>query len=101
VEALRGKDVMAIAAGTVHYTPYSVLTLTLHQCPSFSLNAGNEHTVILTGDGTVLTAGYNDNGQCGQGGTGRVGSLSAVDKLQTKGVVQVHAVHHTLLHTMH
>ena len=28
--------------------------------------AGNEHTVLMTGDGLVYTAGYNDNGQCGQ-----------------------------------
>ena len=25
--------------------------------------AGNEHTVFLSGDGLVYTAGYNDNGQ--------------------------------------
>ena len=34
--------------------------------------AGNEHTVVLTRAGEVLTAGYNDNGQCGTGATARV-----------------------------
>lgn len=29
------------------------------------LGAGNEHKIALSGDGTVYTCGYNDNGQCG------------------------------------
>jgi hypothetical protein len=35
--------------------------------------AGNEHTCVLSENGLVLVAGYNDNGQCGQGTTERVG----------------------------
>ena len=31
-----------------------------------SVAAGNEHTMLLS-DGTVMTAGYNDNGRCGRG----------------------------------
>ncbi|CAM9290375.1 unnamed protein product, partial [Chrysoparadoxa australica] len=64
--------------------------------------AGNEHTVVLTRGGAVLTAGYNDNGQCGQGTTQRVGTLTAVEKLRGKGAVQVHAYNgceHTMVVT--
>ena len=52
--------------------------------------AGNEHTVVLLRGGEVLTVGYNDNGQCGQGTTGRVGSLTAVERLAGMGAAQVH-----------
>lgn len=38
--------------------------------------AGNEHTCVLTENGIVLMAGYNDNGQCGQGTTERVDALT-------------------------
>ena len=75
VESLVGKDVVAVAAG-------------------------NEHTIILTDDGSILTAGYNDNGQCGHGSTARVGQLTALEKLRSKGAVQVHAYNgceHTLV----
>ena len=61
--------------------------------------AGNEHTVLLTADGTVYTAGYNDNGQCGQGSTERVGKLTPVDELRGHVVTQIHAYNgceHTL-----
>ncbi|CAM9202377.1 unnamed protein product [Discosporangium mesarthrocarpum] len=61
--------------------------------------AGNEHTVILCRSGEIFTAGYNDNGQCGQGNTQRIGILSQVKKLMGRRVVQVHAYNgceHTL-----
>ena len=53
--------------------------------------AGNEHTVLMTGDGLVYTAGYNDNGQCGQGNTDRVGTLTVIDDL--KGVANIQQIH--------
>ncbi|EQC37076.1 hypothetical protein SDRG_05303 [Saprolegnia diclina VS20] len=56
--------------------------------------AGNEHTVALSGDGTVFTCGYNDNGQCGQGTTTRVASMTPISKLDAgfeHGVSQIHA----------
>lgn len=40
----------------------------LQQKEIIQIGAGNEHTIALTVDGKVLTCGYNDNGQCGQGG---------------------------------
>ena len=57
--------------------------------------AGNEHTVVLADNGvsgggsTVYTVGYNDNGQCGLGNTGRVSKLTVVDRLVDKGAYQV------------
>ena len=64
--------------------------------------AGNEHTCVLTESGLVLMAGYNDNGQCGQGTTERVDSLTVIESLRDKHVVQVHAYNgceHTLVVT--
>ena len=61
--------------------------------------AGNEHSVLLTEDGRVYTAGYNDNGQCGQGSTLRVSELSIVNELKGTFIEQVHAYNgceHTL-----
>ena len=40
--------------------------------------AGNEHTVVVTKDGQVMSVGYNDNGQCGTGSLGRCDSFAAV-----------------------
>ena len=51
--------------------------------------AGNEHTVVLGMSGEVFTAGYNDNGQCGHGGTSRIGQLSAVERLKDHHIRQV------------
>lgn len=51
--------------------------------------AGNEHTVVLSCLGEVFTAGYNDNGQCGQGTTQRIGVLTRVPALVGKRAVQV------------
>ena len=42
--------------------------------------AGNEHTCVLSENGLVLVAGYNDNGQCGQGTTERVGKEKATQE---------------------
>ncbi|KAK1945324.1 Ultraviolet-B receptor UVR8 [Phytophthora citrophthora] len=67
------------------------------------IGAGNEHTMALTADGKVLTCGYNDNGQCGQGGTARVSHLSEVPKLGDTGISQVHAYNgceHTIFVSM-
>ncbi|GBG28169.1 E3 ubiquitin-protein ligase HECTD3 [Hondaea fermentalgiana] len=61
--------------------------------------AGNEHTIVLTRSGKVYAVGYNDNGQCGQGNTGRVAHLSNIEFLNNKNVAQVHAYNgceHTL-----
>jgi hypothetical protein len=61
---------------------------------------GNEHTVILTSDEEVLTAGYNDNGQCGQGHTQRVPELARIPSLAGLKVKSVHACNgceHTLV----
>jgi len=75
VDILQGKDIIDVAAG-------------------------NEHTVVLTRNGEVLTSGYNDNGQCGQGTTQRVGQLTPVEKLSGRVATQVHAYNgceHTLV----
>jgi len=54
--------------------------------------AGNEHTVVLTSDGQIYSAGYNDNGQCGQGHQHRVPKLSLIEHLPGKTkVAQIHA----------
>ncbi|KAL4115725.1 hypothetical protein PRIC2_012731 [Phytophthora ramorum] len=75
----------------------------LQQKEIVQIGAGNEHTIALTADGKVLTCGYNDNGQCGQGGTARVSHLSEVPKLGENSISQVHAYNgceHTILVTM-
>ena len=51
--------------------------------------SGNEHTVLLCRTGEVYTAGYNDNGQCGQGTTQRVGVLTRVPIVAGRKAVQV------------
>jgi alpha-tubulin suppressor-like RCC1 family protein len=64
------------------------------------LGAGNEHTIALSGDGKVYTCGYNDNGQCGQGGTTRVTHMTEIPKIGESSVVQVHAYNgceHTIM----
>ena len=54
--------------------------------------AGNEHTVVLLRNGEVFTAGYNDNGQCGQKRSlSRISQLSRVQKLMTYKIRQIHA----------
>ncbi|KAG3101105.1 hypothetical protein PI125_g14549 [Phytophthora idaei] len=74
----------------------------LQQKEIVQIGAGNEHTIALTADGKVLTCGYNDNGQCGHGGTARVSHLSEIPKMESS-ISQVHAYNgceHTLLVTM-
>lgn len=44
---------------------------------------------MLCRTGDVFTAGYNDNGQCGQGTTQRVGVLTRVPILSGRRAVQV------------
>ncbi|KAE9052126.1 hypothetical protein PR001_g805 [Phytophthora rubi] len=75
----------------------------LQQKDIVQIGAGNEHTIALTADGKVLTCGYNDNGQCGQGGTARVSHLSEMPKMAENAIAQVHAYNgceHTILVTM-
>lgn len=67
--------------------PSSVHTL---EClPESTTCPGNEHTVLLCRTGEVYTAGYNDNGQCGQGTTQRVGVLTRVPIVAGRKAVQV------------
>jgi Regulator of chromosome condensation (RCC1) repeat len=75
VRALCGKDVVDVAAG-------------------------NEHTVVVLRSGVLLTAGYNDNGQCATGSTQRVGSLTPVAALSGAHCTQAHSYNgceHTLV----
>ncbi|GAB9472899.1 unnamed protein product [Globisporangium polare] len=55
------------------------------------VSAGNEHSIVLCGDGTVFTCGYNDNGQCGVGVTNRVGNITEIHKFGEHAIAQVHA----------
>jgi Regulator of chromosome condensation (RCC1) repeat len=75
VKALQGKDVVDVAAG-------------------------NEHTVVVLRSGVLLTAGYNDNGQCATGSTQRVGALTPVAALAGAHCTQAHSYNgceHTLV----
>ncbi|OWZ24114.1 HECT E3 ubiquitin ligase [Phytophthora megakarya] len=75
----------------------------LQQKDIVQIGAGNEHTIVLTADGKALSCGYNDNGQCGQGGTARVSHLSEIPKMGENNISQVHAYNgceHTILVTM-
>ncbi|GMH96967.1 hypothetical protein TrST_g6277 [Triparma strigata] len=71
--------------------------------PVIAVAAGNEHTALLTADGRVYTAGYNDNGQCGHGHQHRVSELTLVSGLpKNRKAVQVHAYNgceHTMVVT--
>ena len=66
VDALRARDVVAVAAG-------------------------NEHTVVLCDDGAVYCCGYNDSGQCAIGTTGRVPTLRKVDALAGRRIVHINS----------
>ena len=64
--------------------------------------AGNEHTIVLTAQGNLLSVGYNDSGQCGQGNTGRVERFSQIDELSGRGIRLVAAFNgceHTMVST--
>lgn len=86
---------------TIARTTLNVVKL-MHGKEMMQVRAGNEHTVVLTSDGIVYTAGYNDNGQCGQGTAARVSQLTPIDALRGKVVSQIHAYNgceHTLVVT--
>lgn len=58
--------------------------------------------MVLLADGTILTTGYNDNGQCGQGCNRRISRLTPISFFQERecNVLQVHAYNgceHTLV----
>lgn len=66
------------------------------------VGAGNEHSVLVTSSGTVLSAGYNDNGQCGVGSTTQIRQLTQLSSLQGEKVTRIFAANgceHTLLLT--
>jgi len=99
IEFCASKEVVHVAAGKqkAYCRPEEAGTLKRLSTLPF---VGNEHTVVLTRNGDVYTAGYNDNGQCGVGSTQRVGGLTLVEKLQGKAATQVHAYNgceHTLV----
>jgi hypothetical protein len=54
-----------------------------------SIGAGNEHSLFVTSDGKLLTAGYNDNGQCGIGSTQQVRQPAVVQALEDEEIQQV------------
>lgn len=63
------------------------------------LGAGNEHSLFVSSDGKLLTAGYNDNGQCGVGNTQQVRQPTEVAMLDDEEVIQVH-VYNGCEHTL-
>jgi hypothetical protein len=63
-----------------------------------SIGAGNEHSLFVTQEGKLLTAGYNDNGQCGVGSTQQVRQPTVVAALEDE-VAQVH-VYNGCEHTL-
>lgn len=71
--------------GQWRYTVFAHKNVT-SKCAKYT---GNEHTVLLCRTGEVYTAGYNDNGQCGQGTTQRVGMLTRVPIAAGRKAVQV------------
>jgi hypothetical protein len=67
-----------------------------------SIGAGNEHSLFVTQDGKLLTAGYNDNGQCGIGTTQQVRHPAVISALEGEDISQVHVYNgceHTLVVT--
>ena len=55
-----------------------------------SIGAGNEHSLFVTQEGKLYTAGYNDNGQCGMGSNQQVRYPTAVPALEGEEIAQVH-----------
>ncbi|RYH27832.1 hypothetical protein EON65_13015 [archaeon] len=55
-----------------------------------SIGAGNEHSLFVTKSGKLLTAGYNDNGQCGVGNTQQVRQPTVVYALEDEEVQHVY-----------
>jgi len=63
------------------------------------IGAGNEHSLFVTEDGKVYTAGYNDNGQCGMGSTQQVRQPTLIPVLEGEDISQVH-VYNGCEHTL-
>nr|CCA21400.1 HECT E3 ubiquitin ligase putative [Albugo laibachii Nc14] len=62
--------------------------------------AGNEHSVVLTEEGEVLTCGYNDNGQCGHNSTKRASYFKKVSELSSAQISSIYSFNgceHSLL----
>lgn len=55
--------------------------------PIVAVRAGERHTAVVTADGTLFTAGTNENGQLGR--DGRTSRFLAVESLETKAVIGV------------
>ncbi|KAJ1437248.1 regulator of chromosome condensation 1/beta-lactamase-inhibitor protein II, partial [Ochromonadaceae sp. CCMP2298] len=64
-----------------------------------SIGAGNEHSLFVTQEGKLYTAGYNDNGQCGMGSTQQVRQPTVVAALEGEEIAQVH-VYNGCEHTL-
>lgn len=64
-----------------------------------SIGAGNEHSLFVTQDGRLMSAGYNDNGQCGIGSTQQVRQPTFVQALEGEEIAQVH-VYNGCEHTL-
>lgn len=64
-----------------------------------SIGAGNEHSLFVTHEGKLLTAGYNDNGQCGMGSPQQVRAPTAIAALEGEDIAQVH-VYNGCEHTL-
>lgn len=57
-----------------------------------SLGAGNEHSLFLTKHGKLLSVGFNDSGQCGNGNTSQVKIPTVVAGLvEHEDITQVHS----------
>lgn len=64
--------------------------------------AGNEHSLVLTKEGEVLTCGYNDNGQCGHNSTKRAPyfkSMSGLTDTRVTNIYSFNGCEHSLLLT--
>lgn len=55
-----------------------------------SIGAGNEHSLFVTKEGKLITAGYNDNGQCGVGNNQQVRNPTVVQSLEDEEIQHVH-----------
>lgn len=64
-----------------------------------SIGAGNEHSLFVTQEGKLLTAGYNDNGQCGMGSPQQVRLPTVIAALEGEDIAQVH-VYNGCEHTL-
>jgi hypothetical protein len=62
---------------------------TLDEKSIISIGAGNEHSLFVTKEGKLFTAGYNENGQCGIGSTQQVRQPAVVQALEDEEIQQV------------